>query len=256
VAAALIDVGQGPLEVELIPAGTAGPDRAPLVFLHEGLGSVGLWRDFPATVRAALDEPATLIYSRAGYGRSAPVTEPRPLRFMHDEALTVLPALLDRCDVERPVLIGHSDGASIAIIHAGAGHPVSGLVLIAPHVFVEAVTIAGIEAADAAFRAGPLRDRLARHHADVDATFHGWAGAWLAPEFRTWNIEDSLGGIECPVLAIQGDADGFGTLAQIDAIAAGVKGPFTPLVLPGAGHAPHFDAPEAVVQAIRDTVRV
>jgi pimeloyl-ACP methyl ester carboxylesterase len=225
------------------------PERPALVFLHEGLGSVGLWRDFPGRVAAATGRRA-LVYSRFGHGDSDPLDRPRTPRFMHEEALETLPALLDRLELGDPVLIGHSDGASIALIHAGtSGRPVSGLALLAPHVFVEDVSIAGIEAARRAFAETDLRARMARHHRDAEATFRAWNDAWLAPEFRAWNIEDVLPGISCPVLVVQGTQDRYGTLAQVDAIERGVRGPFRRLVLE-VGHAPHLEAPEETLAAI------
>jgi pimeloyl-ACP methyl ester carboxylesterase len=192
-----------------------------------------------------------VAYSRHGYGRSAAAVDPRPVTYMHDEALIVLPALLDALGVECPLLVGHSDGASIAIIHAGSGHPVAGLVLIAPHVFVEPVGLEGIEAARVAYDDGDLRARLERHHDDADATFRGWNDIWLAPEFRTWNIEAYLPSVSAPVLVVQGDHDQYGTLAQVDAIERSVAGRVERLVIAGAGHAPHQHAGADVVAAIR-----
>ena len=224
--------------------------RPPLVFLHEGLGSIDLWRSFPDAVRAATGAPTTVVYSRHGYGRSDPVGEPRPVSYMHTEADEVLPALLAHLGIERSVLVGHSDGASIALLHAGAEHPVAGLVLLAPHVMVEDESVAGIAAAREAYEHGGLRRRMVRHHVDVDATFRGWNDVWLSPAFRSWDITDRLGAIDAPVLAVQGSQDQYGTLAQLDAIEHGVKGPFTRLVIPGAGHAPHLDAPTETLAAI------
>jgi pimeloyl-ACP methyl ester carboxylesterase len=169
---------------------------------------------------------------------------------MHDEALEVLPALLRASAIERPVLIGHSDGASIAIIHAGAGHPVEALVLLSPHVFVEDRSIAGIEEAAVAYEKGDLRSRLARHHAHVDIAFHGWNDVWLSPAFRTWDITSFLPSITCPVLVVQEEHDAYGTLAQLEAIEVGVAGPVDRLVLPGEGHSPHVDYPDEVIHAI------
>jgi pimeloyl-ACP methyl ester carboxylesterase len=227
------------------------PERPALVFLHEGLGSVGLWRDFPARVAQATGRRA-LVYSRFGHGDSDPLEAPRTPRFMHEEALETLPALLDRLDLRDPVLIGHSDGASIALIHAGtSGRPVSGLALLAPHVFVEDVSVEGIEAARGAFAETDLPARMGRHHRDAEATFRAWNDVWLAPDFRSWNIEDVLGGVSCPVLVVQGTRDQYGTLAQVDAIERSVRGPFRRLVL-DAGHAPHLEAPEETLAAIVD----
>jgi pimeloyl-ACP methyl ester carboxylesterase len=172
---------------------------------------------------------------------------------MHDEALGVLPELLARHGIAEPILVGHSDGGSIALIHASA-HPVTGLVLLAPHVFVEDLSIASIAEARDAFATSDLRDRMARYHRDPETTFRLWNDIWLAPEFRDWNIEDVLGGITVPVLAIQGEHDQYGTLAQIDAIEAGVSGPFARAVL-DARHAPHIEAPEPALHVATDFVR-
>lgn len=246
----LVDIDRGPLDVRFERAAGTAADRPALVFLHQGLGSIALWRTFPDDVRAATGSPATLVYSRHGYGRSAVVPEPRPAAFMHHEADAVLPRLLDHFGVETPVLIGHSDGASIALLYAGSGRRVAGLVLLAPHVFVEDRTVAGIEAARHGYATSDLRARMARHHDDVDATFHGWADVWLSPGFRSWDITDRLGGITCPVLMVQGDADEYGTLAQLDTIEAGVRGPTERLVVPAAGHSPHLDAPDTTLAAV------
>lgn len=221
-----------------------------VVLLHEGLGSVGLWRNFPAALYAAAGGPELVVYSRAGYGHSGPAAMPRSVDYMHHEADVVLPALLSALRVERPVLVGHSDGASIALLYAGAGHAVAGLVLIAPHVFVEDITVASIEAAREAYATTDLRARLARHHDDVDHTFRGWNDVWLSPEFRAWNIEERLAGIRCPVLLVQGEDDAYGTTDQLDRIAADVHGAVRRLEVPGAGHAPHLEAAESTVAAV------
>lgn len=242
-----VTVGGGRIEVRMAPGRV---DTAAMVLLHEGLGSVSMWRRFPDDVRRACGVPTTMVYSRHGYGRSAVHDGARTVDYMHREALDVLPALLDELGIVRPLLVGHSDGASIALVHAGAGFPTAGLVLLAPHVFVEDETIAGIEAARTAYATTALRDKLERHHHDVDATFHGWNDVWLSPAFRSWNIEDHLAGVAVPVLLIQGDADQYGTLAQLDAIERGCSGPVDRLVLPGAGHAPHVDNPGRVVAAV------
>jgi pimeloyl-ACP methyl ester carboxylesterase len=235
------------LDRELVPG---RPDLPPLVFLHEGLGSLALWRDFPHRVAAACGGRTTLVYSRAGYGQSPPARLPRPVTYMHDEARVALPPVLADAGVERPVLVGHSDGASIALLYAAAGHPVTALVLLAPHVFVEDRTIAGIEAATRAYDQGPLRTRLARHHADVDATFRGWSDIWLSPGFRSWDITAALPAITSPILLIQEADDPYGTVAQLDAIESGVGAPVTRLVVPGTGHSPHESAPDEVATAI------
>jgi pimeloyl-ACP methyl ester carboxylesterase len=245
-----IDVGRGAIDYRHTPASGTGVGPPPLVFLHEGLGSLDLWRGFPDAVRAACGNPATLVYSRHGYGRSAVVRSPRPVRYMHDEALDVLPELLAAVGIERPVVVGHSDGASIALIYAGAGHPVAGLALLAPHVFVEDRTIAGIEAAKRAYATDNLRERLARHHDDPDATFRGWNDVWLSPAFRSWNIEDYLPGVEAPVLLVQGTADEYGTMAQLDTIGSRVRGHVDRVEVTAAGHSPHLDASAATVDAV------
>ncbi len=191
-----------------------------------------------------------LVYSRHGYGRSAPARLPRPVTYMHHEADVVLPALLASFGIERPVLVGHSDGASIALLYAGAGHPVAELVLLAPHVFVEDVSVEAIAAARTAYATTDLRQRLARHHDDVDATFRGWNDVWLSPAFRSWNIEDRLANVTCPVLVVQGADDPYGTTAQLDAIEAGNGGTTQRVLLPAVGHAPHLEATEATVDAV------
>ncbi len=237
------------LEYRLLPATRAA--AAPFVLLHEGLGSVALWRDFPERL-AALTGAAVLVYSRRGHGRSAPLSAPHRVDYMHHEARAVLPEVLAQLGIAAPVLVGHSDGASIALIHAGAKpQAVRGLVLIAPHVFVEDRTIAGAEAARAAWRTGDLKTRLARYHDDAAGVFCGWNRIWLAPEFRGWNIEAFLPAISCPLLLIQGEADAYGTLAQLGAIRRGVASRrIEDLVLPGCGHAPHRERPQAVLAAI------
>ena len=234
------------LEVERIAAGT--PGRPVLVFLHEGLGSVAMWRDFPARVAHAAGCDA-VVYSRRGYGRSDPIAGPRGVRYMHDEALATLPALLRAQGVARPLLVGHSDGGSIALIHAGAGHPAAGLVLFAPHVMVEDVSIASIAAAKVAYESGGLRAKLARYHDDVESAFRGWNDVWLHPDFRRWNIEEFLPGIACPVLAIQGVDDEYGTMEQVRRIERRVPD-VDVLALADCRHSPHRDQPGAVVEAI------
>ena len=222
-----------------------------LVFLHEGLGSVALWRDFPERLARATGRRA-LVYSRAGHGNSPVPDTPRTPRFMHDEALEVLPELLATHGIEKPVLVGHSDGGSIALIHASR-HPVTKLVLLAPHVFVEDLSVASIAEARETFETTDLRDRMARYHRNPEATFRLWNDIWLAPEFRDWNIEDVLPAITAPVLAIQGEHDQYGTLAQIDAIEAGVAGEFERVVL-DARHAPQLEAPEETLNAAAEFI--
>ena len=220
-----------------------------LVFLHEGLGSVRLWRDFPRRLAERTGQRA-LVYSRAGHGDSPVPEHDRTPAFMHEEALDVLPGLLENAGIENPVLVGHSDGGSIALIHASR-HPVSGLILLAPHVFVEDVTVASIEEARETFATTDLGARMARYHRDPERTFRLWNDIWLAPEFRAWNIEDVLAGVTAPTLLIQGEHDQYGTLAQIDAIERGTSGDVTRVVL-DARHAPHLEAPEETLKAATD----
>lgn len=240
------------LEWARIPG--SSPEAPELVFLHEGLGSVTLWRDFPARLVAATGHGA-LVYSRYGYGQSDPITEKRGIDFMHEEGLRALPELLDRLGIERPILVGHSDGASIALIHAGgAGRPLTGVVAMAPHVLVEDISIHSIEGAKRAYETTDLRDRLARHHADPDSAFRGWNDVWLDPEFRAWNIEEFLPRITVPILAIQGVDDEYGTMDQLERIARGAP-EVEQLRLKDCRHSPHKDQPGAVIAAISAFVR-
>jgi len=248
-----VEAGGHRLEVDRIP----GDRRRPaLVFLHEGLGCVSRWRDFPRAV-AERTGLAALAYSRAGYGLSDPAARPRPLTFMHDEARGPLPELLAKEGIEDAVLVGHSDGASIALIHAGEGGPrVRGLVAMAPHVFVEEICVRSITQlrADYLDEATHVREKLARHHADVDSAFLGWADAWLDPEFLRWNLEGFLPGVRAPVLVIQGEQDEYGTIAQVDAVCRGVAGPSERVMLAGCGHVPQRDRPEETLSAIVEFV--
>lgn len=235
----------------------AGPaDKPVLVFLHEGLGSMGLWRDFPDRVAEAAGL-AALIYSRQGYGGSDPVEVPRPLDYMQREGSRVLPRLLEAEGITRSILVGHSDGASIAIVAAGSGEArgVEGLVLMAPHVFVEDMCIEAIGQTRAAYEQGGLRERLARHHgANVDCAFSGWNRAWLDPGFKAWDIRSYLAGIRVPTLVIQGEDDEYGTHLQYDAIRGAVPG-CRVAVLPDCGHSPQKDQPQATLAAILGLVR-
>jgi len=221
----------------------------PLVFLHEGLGSLAMWKDFPERLCAAHGLRG-LVFSRYGYGRSTP--KPRderwPVDFMHAQAHEVLPALFAALHVERPWLFGHSDGASIALLYA-ARFPVAGLVVLAPHIFTEDMGIASIEAARSAYESTDLRARLARYHADVDSAFRGWNDVWLDPKFRAWNIEAELDSIDCPVLAVQGEDDEYGTLEQIRGIERQVPQARS-LVLAHCAHSPHRDQPERVIAEV------
>jgi pimeloyl-ACP methyl ester carboxylesterase len=232
------------------------PDQAPtIVMLHEGLGCVGLWNDFPNKLQQATGL-GVFAYSRAGYGQSSPVKLPRPLTYMHDEARDVLPAVLDRIGFARGLLLGHSDGASIATIYAGThqDHRLGGLILIAPHFFTEDVGIAAIEEARRAYETGDLRARLSRWHADVDSAFLGWNGAWLDPGFRKWDITEQLGYIRVPMLIVQGESDQYGTVKQIEAAQQDCYCPVEVALLPGASHNPPREAPEATLAVISDFV--
>lgn len=224
-------------------------DRPTLVFLHEGLGSVAMWRDFPSRVAHATNCNA-LVYSRYGYGSSEPLREPRTVSYMHDEALATLPELLDQLAIDRPILVGHSDGGSIALIHAGgARRPVGGLVLMAPHVLVEDISIASIAAAKVTYETSDLRAKLAPYHADVDSAFWGWNRIWLHPDFRRWNIEDYLPRVSCPVIAMQGEDDEYGNMEQLARIGRQVAD-VELLTLKDCRHSPHRDQPEAVMEAM------
>lgn len=211
-----------------------------IVLLHEGLGSVAAWRTFPADL-AARTGWRVFAYSRQGYGASDTVALPRPTTFMHEEAVDELPLVLDALELTRPVIFGHSDGGSIALIFA-AHHPerTRALVLEAPHVFVEDISVASIAGMKIAYETTDLRARLARFHGDnVDVAFRGWNDVWLDPDFRAWNIEAMLPRVECPTLVIQGESDEYGTLAQVDAITGRVAGPTQTRILQDCGHAPH-----------------
>jgi len=245
-----VDVGAHRLEYVDIPGHQV--QRPPLVFLHEGLGSVSTWRDFPANVARATG-CRTIVYSRYGFGRSSRRQAPYTPRFMHEEALELFPALRAALDVAGPVLIGHSTGASMALIHAGApGSDVVGVVAIAPLVFVEAFNLDSIRRAQTLYADTDMRAKLARHHDDVDGVFFGWNDIWLHPAFASWSIRDDLAGVRCPILAILGDDDEYSTAAQIDAIAqhATAAESFDYLKLADCRHSPHRDQPAIVTEAI------
>ena len=229
----------------------AGPT---LVFLHEGLGSIAQWRDFPANVARATGCRA-LVYDRYGYGKSDVLREPRVgVEFMHDGALNELPELLENLNIENPVLVGHSDGASIALIYAGT-YQVRGVAVMAPHVFVEDGGLQSIANLNQAFETGDLAERLGKYHRNARKTFHLWADAWLDPAFRQWNIEEYLPRIRCPVLAIQGKDDEYGSMAQLDAIVTQVQGPRELLRLPRCGHSPHKDQPDEVLNSVAGFIK-
>ena len=220
-----------------------------IVMLHEGLGSIAMWRDFPEQLAQATG-CGVLVYSRYGHGKSERLAEKRSVDFMHHEAKVVLPELLRQFELQRPILLGHSDGASIALIYAGTWpERVRGLVLEAPHVFVEDVSIQSITAIRRLYESSDLPQRLARYHDHVDETFRGWNDIWLDPRFRDWNIEEYLAAICCPTIVIQGRNDEYGTLAQVAAIQRRVLATQS-LILPLCGHSPHRDQPSLTLDAI------
>ncbi len=234
-----------------VPASPRGAGGAPtLVLLHEGLGCVEMWRDFPLKLARATG-CGVFGYSRLGYGGSSPCTLPRPLDYMQEEGLRNLPLVLKAAGVGEFILVGHSDGGSIALVNAGGVQPpeLKGVVTLAAHVFCEEVSVRSIAQARGEFVEGTLRKKLIRYHGDnVDCAFWGWNDAWLDPEFMKWNIEEYLPGIEVPVLAIQGAEDQYGTVAQVEAIgrATGAE----TLILEECGHSPHLARPEETLAAI------
>ena len=233
-----------PLRLEYRMIGSR-PDAAPtIVMLHEGLGSVGLWGAFPEALATATGA-GVFVYSRTNYGRSSPGKLPRTVNFMHEEALDVLPRVLAAIGFERGILLGHSDGASIATIYAGSvqDHRVRGLVLMAPHFFTEDMGLAQIRRTNEDYQSGDLREKLKRWHADVDSAYQSWSGPWLAPEFRVWDITETLGYIRVPILIIQGADDQYGTLKQIEVAQQECYCPVEAAILPGVRHSPHRDAP-------------
>jgi len=241
------------LRLEARTLGVLAHDRPALVFLHEGLGCVALWRQFPARLCAALGLPG-LVYSRAGYGGSSAAALPRTPGFMHHEATMVLPQVLRAAGITDAILVGHSDGGSIALLQAATGSPVvRGSIVMAPHLFVEALTVASIRAASDRFESAGLKERLARYHADPVATFRGWADIWLDPEFAAWNIEDEVSRIATPVLALQGWQDEYGTMSQVQRLAE--RAAHARWVgIDNCGHSPFIDQPQRVIDECRDFV--
>jgi pimeloyl-ACP methyl ester carboxylesterase len=244
-------IGNSDLEYRMI--GPPPGDAPTIVMLHEGLGSAALWGDFPEKLQAATGT-GVFLYSRAGYGASSPVTLPRPLDYMQVEALDILPKLLDTIGFRRGLLLGHSDGASIAAIYAGgrADHRIRGLALIAPHFVVEDVSVASIAAIKQAYENTDLRSKLARWHSDVDNAFYGWNGAWLDPGFRDWDITEYLAYIRVPVAIVQGADDQYGTMLQVEIAKDQCYCPVDATIIAGAGHSPHREAPEATLDAIAE----
>ena len=244
-------IGDSDLEYRLLGP---SPDQAPtLVLLHEGLGSAALWGDFPEKLQAATGL-GVFVYSRAGYGASSPVKLPRPLDYMQREALDVLPKLLDTIGFQRGILVGHSDGASIAAIYAGGvqDHRVRAIALIAPHFIVEDVSVKSIAEIKTAYETAGLRERLGRWHKDVDNAFYGWNGAWLDPNFRNWDISEYLAYIRVPIAIIQGADDQYGTIRQVEIAREECYCPVDVTMLAEAGHSPHREAPGATLHAISE----
>jgi pimeloyl-ACP methyl ester carboxylesterase len=242
----MLDLGEYRLEYQDIPG------KSPtLLLLHEGLGSVGLWRGFTHGLAEATGL-RTVAYSRLGHGFSDAPRSPRSTNFMEEEARDVVSQLLDRLDISNPIVVGHSDGASIALIYASE-HPVRALALLAPHVFVEELSISSIRKIREAFEHGELEKRMARHHRNPESCFYGWNDVWLDPSFKSWNIEYLLPAIEAPTLLIQGSDDQYGTLAQIDAVQDGVSGPAERVVLE-CGHWPHLERPQQTLDAVANFV--
>jgi pimeloyl-ACP methyl ester carboxylesterase len=227
-----------------------------IVMLHEGLGSISLWRDFPQQVAEATGHEV-LVYSRYGYGNSE-ASPGFPFSYMHDEGLKFLPELLERLDIKKPILFGHSDGASITLIAAGGSKiEPKGVIVMAPHVIVEQICFDAITDAQVAYQQTDLKDKLGKHHADVDSAFFGWSNAWLSPEFKNWNIEEYLPMISCPILAIQGYEDEYGTMAQIDKIVErSKKAAFVDtLKIENCRHSPHKDQTKIVLDQITHFIK-
>ena len=249
-----LNIGASDLEYRMIgPA----PDQAPtLVMLHEGLGCTGLWGDFPDQLQAATGT-SVFVYSRAGYGASTKVALPRPLDYMHVEALDVLPKLLDKIGFRRGVLLGHSDGASIAAIYAGGvqDHRVRAVAMIAPHFVVEDIGLTSIAETRNAYENGGLKEKLKRWHGDVDNTFYGWNDAWLDARFRKWDVSEYLAYIRVPVAILQGADDQYGTIHQIEIAREECYCPVDVTMIPGAGHSPHREASEATLNTISEFVK-
>ena len=223
-----------------------------LVFLHDGLGCVEIWRDFPDRLAEHMGLPG-FVYSRAGYGRSDPISLPRPLDYLHTEAVQVLPAVLDAAGIEHAVLVGHSDGATISLIYGGAADAprAAAIVAMAPHVFNEEISVSSIEDMIREYEDGTLRARLERYHGpNVDCAFRGWSGAWTDPGFRRWTVEALLARINVPVLVIQGRDDGYASLTQVSSILEKVSGSAHARIIPRCGHVPYRDAPEITLSGV------
>jgi pimeloyl-ACP methyl ester carboxylesterase len=249
----MLDLGSETLEYRMIGP---RPDAAPtIVMLHEGLGCVGMWGDFPDKVAAATG-CGVFVYSRKGYGKSSPVTLPRQISYMHEEARDSLPKVLDAIGLEGGILLGHSDGASIAAIYAGThqDHRVRGVVLMAPHFIVEDVSVKSIADAREAYNKGDLRTRLAKWHPNVDVAFRGWNDVWLDNDFRQWDISEELAYVRVPILIVQGEDDQYGTLRQIEIANEECYCPVDVALLPGVKHQPHREGTEATLKAVTEFI--
>lgn len=235
------------------PPGGAPADAPVMVFLHEALGCIAMWKNMPERLAAMTGLPA-LVYDRHGHGLSGPLPRQRKPDYLDRESFDVLPRILAKCGITDPIPVGHSDGGSIALLYASR-HPVRALVSEAAHVFVEEVTLAGIGQAAAVWRETDLPQRLAKYHGDkTEDLFCAWADCWRTDPFPAWNMEAALPGVSCPALIIQGEGDEYGSRAQVDAIAAGISGPATVMMVPDCNHIPHFQAADAVLPAIAEFV--
>lgn len=241
------------VEYTLLQSATPVVQTPTIVMLHEGLGSIAMWKNFPQQVSDATG-CEVLVYSRYGYGNSDPIEKDHDVDYQHIEALESLPDLLDQLEINKPILFGHSDGASIALIHAGGSNrELSGVIVMAPHVMVEDVSISGIMATKEAYLNTNFRDKLAKYHSNVDSAFFGWCNIWLHPEFLNWNIEQYLPSISCPVLAIQGIDDEYGTMEHLEIIKRKTNN-VELLKLTRCGHSPHKDHPDLVIKTVTDFI--
>lgn len=221
----------------------------PIIFLHEGLGSISLWKNFPNKIHN-LTKRDVVIYSRVGMGNSSALTKPRKTDYMHHEANYFLPEILNFLNIKTPILLGHSDGASIALIYSGSGNNVKSLILEAPHVFVEDISIKGIKSAKKLWNKSDLKDKLSKYHKDPYGAFNGWCNAWLSNDFYNWNIEEYVNNIYCPILLIQGKQDTYGTMKQLESIENNSNGIVQRYELENCGHSPHTQYPTEIAQKI------
>ena len=226
----------------------------PIIFLHEGLGSISLWKDFPSKVSLFLKRDV-IVYSRFGMGNSSPIANDRDINYMHVEAIEVLPELLKYLNISNPILYGHSDGASIALIYAGSGYKCKSLILEAPHVFVEDISVRGANEAKKMWNNNVFKDKLSKHHKDVNGAFNGWCNAWTSKKFRSWNIENYLKKIDIPTMLIQGKDDQYGTMKQLDSISDNIKNRVYRLEIEKCGHNPHVEHSELVLKNVKNFLK-